>query len=242
MRRFLLVGALCAILGLTAAACKRPVPAPAPAPPPPPAAPAPPPPPPPPPPPAPAPAPRPLTEEQIFSQKSLDQLNAEKPLGDAYFDLDQSTLREDGRGVLSRNADWLKRWTTTRITVEGHADSRGTAEYNLALGQKRATSAKDYLVSLGVAADRITVVSKGKEQPVCTEENEACWQQNRPGSFNHYGKVIQSSQVPGGWVLRSSTLEPYSVEPPKILLSASSVIRYFAAFFPSTISTGISNP
>jgi peptidoglycan-associated lipoprotein len=111
----------------------------------------------------------------------VDQLNAEKPLADVLFDLDQSTLRDDGRAVASRNADWLKKWPTTRITVEGHADSRGTAEYNLALGERRASSVKDYLVSLGVTGDRIVVVSKGKEQPVCTEENEACWQQNRRG-------------------------------------------------------------
>jgi peptidoglycan-associated lipoprotein len=120
-----------------------------------------------------------LTEEQIFSQKTVEQLNAEKPLADAYFDYDKSDLREDARGVLSKNADFLKRWTSTRITVEGHADSRGTAEYNLALGDRRASAAKAYLLSLGVPTDRITVVSKGKEQPVCTEETEACWQQNR---------------------------------------------------------------
>jgi peptidoglycan-associated lipoprotein len=111
----------------------------------------------------------------------VDQLNAEKVLVDVFFDLDQSALRDEGRAALSRNADWLKRWPTTRITVEGHADARGTAEYNLALGERRASSVKGYLVSLGVAGDRLVVVSKGKEQPVCTEENEACWQQNRRG-------------------------------------------------------------
>jgi peptidoglycan-associated lipoprotein len=68
-----------------------------------------------------------------------------------------------------------------RITVEGHADSRGTSEYNLALGERRATAVKEYLVSLGVPADRVTTVSKGKEQPVCTEENESCCQRNRRG-------------------------------------------------------------
>ena len=180
MRRFLLVGALCAILGLTAAACKRPVPAPAPAPPPP-AAPAPPPPPPPPPPPAPAPAPPPLTEEQIFAKKTVEQLNAERPLADVLFDLDSATLRDDGRAAATRNAEYLKRWQSVRFTVEGHADSRGTSEYNLALGERRARAVRDYIVGLGVAADRVTTVSKGKEQPVCTEENEACWQRNRRG-------------------------------------------------------------
>jgi peptidoglycan-associated lipoprotein len=181
MRRFLLVGALCAILGLTAAACKRPVAAPAPAPPPPPAAPPPPPPPPPKPTPPPPPPPPPLTEDQIFAKKSVDQLNAEKPLADVLFDFESSTLRDDGRAAASRNADYLKRWTALRITVEGHADTRGTAEYNLALGERRAAAVKDYLVSLGVPGDRITTVSKGKEEQVCTEQNEACWQRNRRG-------------------------------------------------------------
>ena len=100
---------------------------------------------------------------------------------DVFFDLDKSTLRDDGRAALARNAEWLKRWTTTKITVEGHADSRGTAEYNLALGERRGAAVKDYLVSLGISGDRIIVVSKGKEQPTCTEETESCWQQNRRG-------------------------------------------------------------
>ena len=179
MRRVLLVGALCAILGLTVA-CNRPVPAPAPAPPPP-AAPAPPPPPPPPPPTPPPPPPTPLTEEQIFSQKTVEQLNAERPLADVLFDYDSATLRDDGRAAATKNAEYLKRWQSVRFTVEGHGDSRGTPEYNLALGGRRATSVRDYLVSLGVAADRITTISKGEEQPACAEETEACWQRNRRG-------------------------------------------------------------
>jgi peptidoglycan-associated lipoprotein len=124
-----------------------------------------------------------LTEDQIFANKSLEQLNAEKPLGEVFFDLDESSIRDDARPVLQRNADWMKRWTSTQVTVEGHCDSRGSAEYNLALGTRRSTSVKDYLVNLGVPANRITVVTKGKEQPVCTEENESCWQQNRRGHF-----------------------------------------------------------
>ena len=99
------------------------------------------------------------------------------------FDYDQYNIRDDARAVLTRDADWMKRWTSTKVTVEGHCDSRGTAEYNLALGERRAGAVKDYLVSLGIAADRITAVSKGKEQPVCTEENESCWAQNRRGHF-----------------------------------------------------------
>ena len=77
----------------------------------------------------------------------------------------------------------MKKWSTTRVTVEGHADSRGTNEYNLALGERRASATRDYLVSLGIATARIATVSKGKEQPLCSEENEACWQRNRRGHF-----------------------------------------------------------
>ena len=170
-RRLVRSVALASALALTAAACHKKVPAPAPAPPPPPPAPTPP------------AAPRPLTEEQIFAQKSLDQLNAEHPLTDVYFDLDQSELREDAKAPLQKDADWLKKWTSTSISIEGHCDSRGSAEYNLGLGSRRASAVKDYLVSLGVPATRLTTVSKGKEQPVCTDENESCWSQNRRGHF-----------------------------------------------------------
>ena len=121
------------------------------------------------------------TEDELFARKSLDQLNNERPIGDVYFDLDQSVIREDARTVLGRSADYLKRWTSTRIVVEGHCDERGTAEYNLGLGERRAAAVKDYLVSLGISADRIAVVSKGKEAPQCTDSNETCWQQNRRG-------------------------------------------------------------
>ena len=89
----------------------------------------------------------------------------------------------DARAPLQRNADYMRRWPSLRITVEGHCDERGTAEYNLSLGERRSAAVKSYLISLGVAADRITVISKGKESPFCREENEACWQQNRRGHF-----------------------------------------------------------
>ena len=175
---------LCLALGLGAAACGKKSPEVTPPPPVPPTAPATPPAPPPPPaaPPA-APAPRALSEEELMAQKSLDQLNKERPLADVFFALDQSVISNDGRNSLTQNATWLKRWTNMRINVEGHADERGTAEYNLGLGERRANAVKAYLVELGVPADRITVVSKGKEAPFCTESNEACWQQNRRGHF-----------------------------------------------------------
>jgi peptidoglycan-associated lipoprotein len=177
------IGSLCLVLGLGAAACAKKAPAVAPPPPPPAAPAAPPAPPAPPPPPAAAPAPRALTEEEIFAQKSLEQLNSERPLGDVFFDLDQSNIRDDARAALTANATWLKRWSGTRISIEGHCDERGTAEYNLGLGERRANAVKTYLVELGVPADRIVVVSKGKESPFCTDSNESCWQQNRRGHF-----------------------------------------------------------
>lgn len=138
--------------------------------------------PPPPPPPAPAEAPRRApTEDEIFASKTLEQLSGE--LGTVFFELDSAQLDDADGPVLQKNADWLKRWTSTRIMIEGHADSRGTAEYNLALGERRAVAVRDYLVNLGVPANRIQIVSKGKESPFCTEENESCWQQNRRGHF-----------------------------------------------------------
>ena len=119
----------------------------------------------------------------MFAQKSLAQINNERPLGDVYFELDESSLKDEGKAALSTNATWLKRWATTRINIEGHCDERGTAEYNLGLGERRANAVKSYLVELGVPADRIVIVSKGKEAPFCTESNESCWKQNRRGHF-----------------------------------------------------------
>jgi len=174
--------ALAASLGAGACAKKKPAP--------PPAAPAAPPvtqpttPPPPPTPPAPPPpAPRTPSDQDIFNAKTLDQLNAEKPLDDAFFALDSSEISGEARSALQKDAEWMKRWTSTKVMVEGHCDSRGTAEYNLALGDKRAAAVRDYLVSLGVDASRVQTVSKGKEQPFCNDENDACWQQNRRGHF-----------------------------------------------------------
>ena len=105
------------------------------------------------------------------------------PLADVNFDLDQSTIKDDQRGILQKNADWMRRWTTTRVSIEGHADSRGTNEYNLALGDRRARAVQDYMKSLGIAGDRMVVVSKGEESPLCTEMTEACYARNRRGHF-----------------------------------------------------------
>jgi peptidoglycan-associated lipoprotein len=180
--RVLAAVALVATLGVSACGKKKPAPPPAPPPAPAPAPTTQPAPPPPPPPPAPAPE-RTPSEDELFAKKSLDQLNSEKPLDDAFFDLDSSQIREDAKPGLQKNAEWLKRWTATKVMIEGHCDSRGTAEYNLALGERRAAAVRDYLVNLGVTADRVTTVSKGKEQPFCADESESCWSQNRRGHF-----------------------------------------------------------
>jgi peptidoglycan-associated lipoprotein len=139
--------------------------------------------PPPPPPPAPPPAPRTPSEDEIFKSMSLDELNKKGVLTDVFFALDSTELTSESRAAISKNADYMKRWTTTKIMVEGHADSRGTNEYTLARAERRAGAARDYVVSLGIAADRVTIVSKGEEAPFCTEESESCWQQNRRGHF-----------------------------------------------------------
>jgi peptidoglycan-associated lipoprotein len=102
---------------------------------------------------------------------------------DAYFDYDKSDLRDDARTALTRDADLLKRIFAAdpnfSVVIEGHTDERGSAEYNLGLGDRRATSAKDFLVGLGVPDGRIRIISYGKERPVCTEPNEECYQRNR---------------------------------------------------------------
>ena len=104
-------------------------------------------------------------------------------MDDVFFVLDSSEVREDAKPSLQKDADWLKKWGSVQVMLEGHCDSRGSAEYNLGLGNRRATAVKTYLVNLGVPASRVTVVSKGKEQPFCNDENDSCWSQNRRGHF-----------------------------------------------------------
>jgi peptidoglycan-associated lipoprotein len=105
------------------------------------------------------------------------------PLKEVYFAFDSFDLRPDARATLKTNADWLKANPSTRVEIEGHTDERGTSEYNLALGAKRAQAAKDYLVSLGIPVDRLSTISYGEELQVCKEQAEDCWQKNRRDRF-----------------------------------------------------------
>ena len=123
----------------------------------------------------------PVTAEPLTME--ISELNKKGYLQDAFFDYDQSDLRDDARTALSANAEWLKRYPSIQVLIEGHCDERGTSAYNLALGDRRANAARDYLDSLGVAASRVRTVSYGKERPFCTESTEDCWQQNRRGHF-----------------------------------------------------------
>jgi peptidoglycan-associated lipoprotein len=100
-----------------------------------------------------------------------------------FFELDQAELMAEGQAALQRNADWMRQWTSTRVSVEGHCDERGTNEYNLALGERRAAAVRDYLVGLGIAANRVATVSRGEESPFCTDSHEGCWSRNRRGHF-----------------------------------------------------------
>lgn len=96
-----------------------------------------------------------------------------------FFDFDKADLRSDARAQVEKWADWLKKFPQNAVTVEGHCDERGTREYNLALGERRAAAAKKYLVALGIAANRVGTISYGKERPAVVGSNEAAWAQNR---------------------------------------------------------------
>jgi peptidoglycan-associated lipoprotein len=98
-----------------------------------------------------------------------------------FFAYDRSELEDMGRSTLQKQAAWLQRFPTVVLTIEGHADERGTREYNLALGARRAQAVRDYLVSLGVSGARIETISFGKERPICVQSDDQCWQQNRRG-------------------------------------------------------------
>ena len=126
--------------------------------------------------------PMPLPEDAIGA-KSLDDLNRDSPLQPVFFALDSSDLSSEGRAALQANATVLKQYDTWQITIEGHADERGSAEYNLALGERRALAARDYLVSLGISAARVRTVSYGKEFPFDPGHDEAAWSKNRRAHF-----------------------------------------------------------
>jgi peptidoglycan-associated lipoprotein len=106
-----------------------------------------------------------------------------KEVQDSYFDYNKADIRPDARQALGKTADFLRNYPQIKVTIEGHCDERGSTEYNLSLGDRRASATKQYLVSLGISADRMNTVSYGKEKPFCMEHNESCWQQNRRGHF-----------------------------------------------------------
>ncbi len=113
---------------------------------------------------------------------SLEELFAQN-VRDAFFDYDRADIRPDARDNLTKSAEFFRAHPEVRVTIEGHCDERGSTEYNLALGDRRATAAKQFMVQLGIPADRMDTVSFGKEKPFCTASNETCWQQNRRGHF-----------------------------------------------------------
>jgi peptidoglycan-associated lipoprotein len=132
------------------------------------------------------PPPTPTAEDQVEDpllssdlQIVNDELRRRGFSADVYFDYDEASLSDDARSKLARNADLLRGAPQFSLTIEGHCDERGTNEYNLALGERRANAARDYLASLGVAGDRMRTISYGEERPVCTESEESCWSQNR---------------------------------------------------------------
>ncbi len=128
--------------------------------------------------PAPAPAPAATTARPAPAEfASIPELK------DIHFDFDKYDIRPDAARTLDANAAWLKSNGTQLLLIEGHCDERGTNEYNLALGERRAKSAMNYLVSQGVQASRITIISYGEERPLCTEHTETCWAQNRRDHF-----------------------------------------------------------
>jgi peptidoglycan-associated lipoprotein len=126
--------------------------------------------------------PEPVAEDSIASG-SIDDINRNSPLRPAFFAFNSAELDEPAQQVLQANAEALKKYSSFQISIEGHADERGTAEYNLALGERRAVAARNYLVSLGISADRVKIVSYGKEFPFDPGHNEEAWAKNRRAHF-----------------------------------------------------------
>ncbi len=130
----------------------------------------------------PAPATPPAATDAVMSE-DLATLNSRGYLKDAFFDYNKASLRDDARTAIAADSQWLRRYPALQILVEGHCDERGTEEYNLALGEKRASAVESYLASLGVAATRVKMISYGKDRPFCSDADETCWQDNRRGHF-----------------------------------------------------------
>ncbi len=132
-----------------------------------------------------------LSEYERIRQTPIDEIDRMGLLGDVYFDFDQADLREADRATLVRNGEAMKKFDFLVVTLEGHADERGTIEYNLALSDRRARTAYDYLISIGIESSRIKAVAYGKEIPVCSESTEDCWQRNRRAHFAVTGKTAR---------------------------------------------------
>jgi peptidoglycan-associated lipoprotein len=126
--------------------------------------------------------PEPLASDSVAS-RSLDDLNRDSPLKPVFFEYDSNELNDAGRAVLNANAAVLKKYSSWTITIEGHCDERGTAEYNLALGERRAVAARTYLLSLGIDAARLKTVSYGSEFPFDPAHQESAWSRNRRAHF-----------------------------------------------------------
>ena len=122
------------------------------------------------------------TDDKALSSGSLGS-NEKGPLSDIHFAYNEYTIEPQDGSVLRSNASWLQNNGQTRVQVEGHCDERGSEEYNIALGAKRAQAAKDYLVTLGIPGSRISTISYGKELPACQDHDESCWAQNRRDHF-----------------------------------------------------------
>src|SRR5262249_1078873 len=127
--------------------------------------------------------PVPSLSEDSIGNRSLEELNRNSPFKPAFFALDSAELDDRGRTTVAGNAEIMKKYPTWVVTVEGHCDERGTAEYNIALGERRPVALRTYLVALGVSADRLKTVSYGKEFPFDTAHNETAWAQNRRAHF-----------------------------------------------------------
>jgi peptidoglycan-associated lipoprotein len=125
----------------------------------------------------------PMPPEDRIGSKSLDDLNRDSPLRPVFFELDSADLSSAGLGTLQENANLLKKYATWQVTIEGHCDERGSAEYNLALGERRALAARDYLVSLGIPVARLRTVSYGKEFPFDPARNDEAYALNRRAHF-----------------------------------------------------------